>query len=112
LKQQKETGKIRQNVLLLLFNKHVPAADIEASLAIADMDNYGTDVFVFQDFQLVDSDYRVLATGAGADYIARARTDCRFIKFTLVANPRDINAAGMNVDATLFPSPVMTTVYL
>jgi hypothetical protein len=104
--------KDKTELFASLYNDHVPAADIEATLAISDMDDYNTTVFEFVDFQLLDSDYRTLANGTNLDYSARTRTDCRFFKFTLDANPRNIDSAGMNVNAALFPSPVTTTVYL
>jgi hypothetical protein len=104
--------KDKAELFASLFVDQVPAADIEATLAIGDMDAYSTTVFEFADFQLLDSDYKALPIGTAADFLARTRENVRFFKFTLLANPRNINSAGMSVDATSFPSPVTTTVYL
>jgi hypothetical protein len=104
--------KDKTELFASVYNDHVPAADIEASLAIADMSNYSTNVFQFLDFQFLDSDYRALPPGAAIDYTARTRENCRYLKFTLLANPRAINSAGMNVAADQFPTQVTTTVYI
>jgi hypothetical protein len=104
--------KDKMELFALLYNGHIPVADIEATLAIDDMDDYATTVFKFADFQLLDSNYRTLPPGAGADFVACTKEQCRFLKFTLVANPRNIHSASMNVNAVLFPSQVTMTVYL
>jgi hypothetical protein len=54
----------------------VPAAKMQATFAITDMDSYSTDVFTFNDMELLDSNFRVLETGHpnAADYPPATRT--------------------------------------
>jgi hypothetical protein len=104
--------KDKAELFASLFNDQAPAANVEATLCINDMSDYITPVYDFADFALLDADYRDLGQGQGADYLVNTRTNCRFFKFTLVANPRAINTADFNVDAALFPSQVTTSVYV
>jgi hypothetical protein len=104
--------KDKAELFASLFNDQAPAAQVEATLCINDMNSYGTAVYDFTDFQILDSDYHALANGAGAEYTNATRIACRFLKFTLVVNPQAINPADFNVNAFLFPSQVTTTVYL
>jgi hypothetical protein len=107
-------GDWRENTELFasLFNDQAPEANIEATLVINDFNNYNSQVYDFLDFQILDSDYKVLTNGNGGDYPATTKTNARFLKFTLAANPQAVNPVDFNIDAAVFPSQVTTTVYL
>jgi hypothetical protein len=104
--------KDKAELFASLFNDQTPAASIEATLAISDITDYSSAVYGFNDFQLLDSDYRTLNNGNGIEYPAATRANCRFLKFTLSANPQNINPADFTINPTLFPSQVTTTVFL
>lgn len=104
--------KDKAELFASLFNDQTPAANIEATLAINDITDYNSAVYGFNDFQLLDSDYTALNLGAAAEYPNATRAHCRFLKFTLSANPRNINTADFTILPALFPSQVTTTVYL
>jgi hypothetical protein len=97
-----------------LFTDIVPAAAMQATFAITDMDSYSTDVFTFNDMELLDSNFRVLETGHpnAADYPPATRNNVRYFKFTLTVSPREIDPGDLSNDVQLFPTPATTTVYV
>ena len=94
------------------FTDIVPAAALEATVAIRDLQDYSTTVFTFSNIKLVDSNFRPLPPGVGADWPVRTHADVRFFKLTLTADPRNINPGALDIDPALFPTHTATTVFL
>jgi hypothetical protein len=103
--------KDKTELLAALFEDTVPAATMQANIAISDMDSYLAPVYTFSDMEILDSTFRALNVGNALDYPAASRQRARFFRFTLTVNPRLTNTRDLDLDTTSFPSQVTTTAY-
>jgi hypothetical protein len=103
--------KDKLELLSALFEDTVPAAAMQASIAISDMDSYLTVIYSFTDMELLDSAFRPLNLGNGNDYPQASRQRAPFFWFTLTVNPRLTNTRDLNLETTSFPSQTTTTAY-
>jgi hypothetical protein len=95
------------------FEDIVPAAKLQANMAIEQLDDIRTDAFAFGDMELLDASLALLPRGnANAEFSQAARDRTRYIRFTLTVRPRLINPGVMDVDPATFPAPTSTTVYV
>jgi hypothetical protein len=111
LKTAEGDWKDKTELLATLFEDTVPAAAMQANIAISDMDSYLSPVYSISDMEILDSTFRPLNLGNGIDYPAASRQRARFFRFTLTVNPRLANTRDLNLDTTSFPSQVTTTAY-
>jgi hypothetical protein len=94
------------------FRDIIPTAALEATLAITDLQDYSTPIFTFSDIGLIDSNFRTLPPGAGANWPICTQQDVCYFKLTLPADPRRINPSTLEVDPALFPTQTATMVFL
>jgi hypothetical protein len=94
------------------FEDIVPAAKLQANMAIENLDDIGTDVFAFADMQILDASLTVIPRGNAADFPPIARERTRYLCFTLTVSPRLIKPGAMDVAPQTFPAPTSTTVYV
>jgi hypothetical protein len=95
-----------------LFHDIVPAATMQATIAISDLDRYDSNVFTFTDLELLDANFTTLANGAGADWPNGTRTNARYFRFTLTIDPQQADTGDLAVEANGLPSEQATTVYV
>lgn len=100
----------------LLKNRFIEfsgSAQTTAELATNDLGDYFSPVYEFQDVALLDRDYRALNLGNnGLQVPAGTRNNCRWIAFSLVTRPRNIDTGHLTIESQLFPAPSTVTVYL
>jgi hypothetical protein len=95
------------------FIEFAGSAQTTAELATQDLGDYYTNVYEFQDVGLLDSQLRPLNLGAnGLHFPVATRNACRWISFTLITRPRNINTGHLEIEATLFPPPSTVSVYI
>jgi hypothetical protein len=95
-----------------LFHDIVPAATMQASIAISNLDRYDSPVFTFSDLELLDSNYAALTFGNGIDFPAPTRNSVRYFRFTMTIDPQQADTGELKVDAARLPSEQATTVYV
>jgi hypothetical protein len=94
------------------FEDIVPAAKLQANMAIASLDDLGSDVFSFADMEILDANLSVINRGIAADFTPQARARTRYLRFTLTASPRLILPGVMDFDPATFPNATSSTVYV
>jgi hypothetical protein len=68
--------------------------------------------YVFEDAELLDRNSTIINVTGGGDYNNNLRQRTRFIRFTLVIRPRDIDTNSKRVTADELPRTVNQSVYL
>jgi hypothetical protein len=88
------------------FEGIVPAAKLQANMAIASLDDITSDVFSFADMEILDANLAMIPRRLphmDCSQAARARTCC--LRFTITASPRLIVPGVMDFDAATFLHP-------
>jgi hypothetical protein len=113
-KTEKVTGNWTEKTdfFTAAFEDVVPAAYLQSSMAIGDLDSMELPVYTFADMEILDSNLTVIPQGNGLDYSPQARERTRFLCFTLTVHPRLITPGATNVDPQSFPLPTSVTVYV
>ena len=96
------------------FEDIVPAAKLQANMAIETLNDIRSDVFSFADMEILDANLAVIPRGANpnADFTQAARDRTRYLRFTITVSPRAIPPGVMDFDPATFPSPTSSTVYV
>jgi hypothetical protein len=81
-------------------------------MAIRDLDDINTNVFMFSDMEILDTNMVVLAQGPGPDFPPAARQQTCFICFTISVHPGNLNPGAVDIDPQVFPLPKATSVYV
>jgi hypothetical protein len=95
------------------FEDIVPAAKLQANMAIEDLDDIRTDVVSFADMETLDASLAVIPRGnPNIDFTQPVRDRTRYLGFTITVSPRLIDPGEMEVDPQTFPAPTSTTVFV
>ena len=95
------------------FEDIVPAAKLQADMAIASLDDIASDVFSFADMEILDANLATIPRGLPhLDYTQAARARTRYLRFTITVSPRLIVPGVMDFDPATFPNPTSNTVYV
>ena len=93
------------------FEDIVPAAKLQANVAIENLNDIRSDVFLFADMEILDANLAVMPRGVNpnVDFSQNARDRTRYLRFTITVSPRAIVPGAMDFDPATFPSPTSTT---
>jgi hypothetical protein len=93
------------------FEDIAPAAKLQAGMAIAGLDNIGSDVFQFADMETLDANLAVIPRGnPDVDFTPNARDCTRCLHFTITVSPWLIQPGVMDFDPLTFPNPTSEAV--
>jgi hypothetical protein len=87
------------------FEDVVPAASVQGEMAISDLQDQNSDVFVFSDIEILDANLVTLHGGHvnALEHPQAAGNQTRFLRFTLTAHPRNANPGAIDIDLAQFP---------
>jgi hypothetical protein len=97
----------KMECFLAKFEDILPAAKLQANMAIENLDNIGSDVFEFADMETLDTNLVVMPRG---NFSQNTRDCTGCLRFTITVSPRLIVPGAMDFDPSTFPNPTSTTV--
>jgi hypothetical protein len=94
------------------FDNIVPAAKLQADMAITSLGETSSDVFEFADMEILDANLATLPRGPqnAVEIAPQTRLRVRYLRFTLTVNPQAIIPGAMDFDPASFPNATLTTV--
>jgi hypothetical protein len=102
----------KNDFLLSRFIEHAQLARTEAKAAMKELLLYENECYVFEDAELLDRNAAIINVAGAGDYNNNIRQRTRYIRFTLVIRPRDIDTNSERVTAETLPRTVNQSVYL
>jgi hypothetical protein len=96
------------------FEDVVPAAIVQGEMAISDLQDPNSNVFVFSGIEILGADLATLQQGHvnALERPQAARNQTRLLHFTFTAHPRSTNPGAIDVNPAQFLSQMAMTVIL
>jgi hypothetical protein len=112
IRSARSTWQDKNDLLLSRFIEQAQLARTEARASTKDLLLYENDCYVFEDAELLDQNASIINVAGGGEYNNHIRQRTRYIRFTLMIRPRDIDTNSKRVTAKTLPCTQSQSVYL